>query len=43
MRDDHEQRKIKVRISVWALALLTISIYAGFIVLAMLADSGVAG
>ena len=40
---DDEKRKNKIRISVWALALLTMSVYGGFIVLAMLADSGVAG
>ena len=40
---DDEQRKRKIRISVWALALLTLSVYGGFIVLAVLVDAGVAG
>ncbi len=43
MTDDDEQRKRKIRISVWALALLTLSVYGGFIVLAVLVDAGVAG
>ena len=40
---DDEQRKRKIRISVWTLALLTLSVYGGFIVLAVLVDAGVAG
>jgi hypothetical protein len=40
---DDEKRKNKIRISVWALALLTISVYGGFIFFAMLSDSGAAG
>lgn len=40
---DDEQRKRKIRISVWTLALLTLSMYGGFIVLAVLVDAGVAG
>jgi hypothetical protein len=43
MTDDDEQRKRKIRLSVWALALLTMSVYGGFIVLTILADSGTAG
>ena len=43
MTDDDEQRKRKIRISVWALALLTMSVYGGFIVLAMLTETGAAG
>ena len=43
MTDDDEQRKRKIRISVWALALLTLSVYGGFIVLAVLVDAGAAG
>lgn len=40
---DDEQRKRKIRISVWALALLTLSVYGGFIVLAVLVDASAAG
>lgn len=43
MRDVHEQRKQKIRISTWALALLTLSLYGGFIILAMITNSGAAG
>jgi hypothetical protein len=43
MRDVHEQRKQKIRISTWALALLTLSLYGGFIILAMVTNSGAAG
>jgi hypothetical protein len=43
MRDVHEQGKQKIRISTWALALLTLSLYGGFIILAMITNSGVAG
>ena len=43
MRDVREQRKQKIRISTWALALLTLSLYGGFIILAMITNSGAAG
>ena len=43
MRDVGEQRKQKIRISTWALALLTLSLYGGFIILAMITNSGAAG
>ncbi len=43
MRDEQEQLIKKVRISTWVLVLLSISLYAGFILLALLTASGAAG
>ena len=40
MADDNHQRRIKIRISMWMLAFVTIAIYAGFMYLTVLAGAG---